>query len=89
MPPPRSVSAVERNGVVVVFFSPLSFSRAPCALLRERDALPSFLAATLLGRGRRPWEKRRPRQKEAGDAGAQLADWGSIDWLVKAESAVQ
>jgi hypothetical protein len=53
------------------------FSFPPLArrpLFRNRDALPSFLATTLLGRGRRPWEKRRPRQKEAGDAGAQHAD---------------
>jgi hypothetical protein len=51
-------------------FSPLAGFRP---VLRKRDAR-SFLAATLLGRRRRPWEKRWPRQKGGGQRWAQHAD---------------
>jgi hypothetical protein len=75
------------DGVVVVVFLSPPLARRP--LFRKRDALPSFLAATLLGRRRDrwPWEKRRPQQKEADDAGPSMRIRASV--LVNAESAVQ
>lgn len=77
--PPRSVSSggsgTEWMGSWLVSFP--SSSRAPSSVSQARCSA-EFSGCHFVGsgRGRRPWEKRRPRQKEAGDAGAQHADQG-------------
>jgi hypothetical protein len=74
---------VEWNGWgVVVSWTrgcfPFLLSRAVLSSVSQArcSSSASFLAATLLGRGRRPWEKRRPRQKGSGRRRAQHADQG-------------